>query len=275
MEKLKDITDIEIKLLLDAINARYGYDFSDYSPAHIKRRVLNRCRLSRLKSVSEMQEKVLHDKTFAIQLLQDLSITVTEMFRNPDFYQAIRLEVIPYLKTYPFFRIWHAGCSTGEEVYSMAIMLQEEGILDRATIYATDFNQSAINYAKDGIYPRKLIKEYAYNYYKSGGREDFSKYYSEDQEHVIMANQLKKNIVWANHNLVTDGVFSTVHLILCRNVMIYFNKKLQNRVHELFYDSLIKGGFLCLGAKESIKFTNLADRYIEVDKKQKLLKKSY
>jgi chemotaxis protein methyltransferase CheR len=275
MEKLKDITDIEIKLLLDAINARYGYDFSDYSPAHIKRRVLNRCRLSRLKSVSEMQEKVLHDKTFAIQLLQDLSITVTEMFRNPDFYKAIRLEVIPYLKTYPFFRIWHAGCSTGEEVYSMAIMLQEEGILDRATIYATDFNQSAINYAKDGIYPRKLIKEYAYNYYKSGGREDFSKYYSEDQEHVIMANQLKKNIVWANHNLVTDGVFSTVHLILCRNVMIYFNKKLQNRVHELFYDSLIKGGFLCLGAKESIKFTNLADRYIEVDKKQKLLKKSY
>ncbi|MBA3900263.1 MAG: protein-glutamate O-methyltransferase CheR, partial [Bacteroidetes bacterium] len=204
-----------------------------------------------------------------------LSITVTEMYRNPEFYKSVRSEIIPLLKTYPFFRIWHAGCSTGEEVYSVAIMLQEEGLLERATIYATDFNQVALDFAKNGIYPKHLIRDYATNYYKSGGKEDFEHYFSKDNDFVIMSGMLKKNIVWANHNLVTDSVFSSVHLIFCRNVLIYFNKSLQNRVQKLFYDSLVEGGFLCLGSKETIKFTDFSDRYIEIDKKHRLLKKKY
>jgi chemotaxis protein methyltransferase CheR len=195
------------------------------------------------------------------------------MFRNPEFYKAVRSEIIPVLKTYPFFRIWHAGCSTGEEVYSMAIILQEEGILDRATIYATDFNQDAINFAKDGIYPKQLIRDYAHNYYKSGGKEDFDKYFLNENDFFIMSGALKKNIVWANHNLVTDSAFSSVHVIFCRNVLIYFTKSLQDRVQDLFYSSLIDGGFLCLGSKETIKFTDKDYKYSIIDRKHRIFKK--
>lgn len=268
-------SDIEIEQLLDALYSKYGYDFRDYSRAHVKRRILNRLRLSRASSIPEMQEKVINDPKFALALLQDLSITVTEMFRNPDFYAAVREKVIPTLKTYPFFRIWHAGCATGEEVYSMAILLKEEGLLNRATIYATDFNQAALDFAKDGIYSKKMIREYTLNYYRSGGKEEFSSYYTNDNENVIMNKDLRKNIVWANHNLVTDSVFSTVHLILCRNVLIYFNKVLQNKVQHLFFESLIEGGFLCLGNKESLKFSDLSAKYLVLDNKQKIFKKVY
>jgi chemotaxis protein methyltransferase CheR len=229
--------------------------------------------LSGLEDVSQIQSKVLKDETFAYELLQDLSITVTEMFRDQDFYRSLRENIIPILKTYPFIKIWHAGCATGEEAYSMAIILQEEGLYDRAIIYATDFNQHALNRAKEGIFSNALIKEYTANYRLSGGKESFSDYYTSSYGNVIMNQSLKKNIVWANHNLVTDSVFAEVHLILCRNVLIYFDVNLQNKVQKLFYDSLINGGILCLGSKEGLRFTEFHEKYSELDKKQRIFKK--
>jgi chemotaxis protein methyltransferase CheR len=231
--------------------------------------------MSGLEDISQMQSKVLNDEIFASTLLQDLSITVTEMFRDPSFYVSLRENVIPVLKTYPFIKIWHAGCATGEEAYSMAIVMHEEGLYDRTTIYATDFNQRVLNQAKEGIFSNKMMKKYATNYQLSGGKDSFSSYYTSDHDNVIMNQSLKKNIVWANHNLVTDSVFAEVHLILCRNVLIYFNQNLQNKVQNLFYNSLINGGILCLGSKESLQFTELHDEYTALDKKQRIFKKRY
>ena len=273
--RYKDTSDLEISLLLEAIFRKYGYDFREYSQAHIRRRIMNRMAVSGFENVSHMQSKVLNDETFAFELLQDLSITVTEMFRDPVFYRSLRENVIPVLKTYPFIKIWHAGCATGEEAYSMAILLQEEGLYDRTTIYATDFNQMALNRAKDGIFSNKMIKEYTSNYQLAGGKESFSSYYTSNYDNVIMNQSLKKNIVWANHNLVTDSVFAEVNLILCRNVLIYFDKNLQNKVQTLFYNSLINGGVLCLGSKESLRFSDLYEQYIELDTKQRIFKKKY
>ncbi|MFV5695369.1 CheR family methyltransferase [Flavobacterium sp. LB3P122] len=273
--RYKDTSDLEILLLLEAIYRKYGYDFREYSQAHIRRRIMNRMAVSGFEDIAQMQSKVLNDEPFASELLQDLSITVTEMFRDPVFYSALREKVIPILKTYPFIKIWHAGCATGEEAYSMAILLQEEGLYDRTTIYATDFNQMALNRAKDGIFSNKMIKEYTTNYQLSGGKESFSSYYTSNYDNVIMNQSLKKNIVWANHNLVTDSVFAEVHLILCRNVLIYFDKNLQNKVQTLFYNSLINGGVLCLGSKESLRFTDLHEEYIELEAKQRIFKKKY
>jgi chemotaxis protein methyltransferase CheR len=271
----KDTSEQEISLLLEAVYQKYGYDFRQYSEAHIKRRIMNRLAMSGLERVSQMQSKVLNDETFAAELLQDLSITVTEMFRDKDFYKSLRENVVPFLKTYPFIKIWHAGCATGEEAYSMAIVMQEEGLYDRTTIYATDFNQQVLNKAKEGVFSNTLIKEYTTNYQLSGGKESFSNYYTSNYDNVIMNQSLKKYIVWANHNLVTDSVFSEVHLILCRNVLIYFDKHLQNKVQKLFYNSLINGGILCLGSKESLRFTDLHEAYTEIDKKQRIFKKKY
>ena len=271
----KGASELEISLLLEAIYQKYGYDFRQYSEAHIRRRIMNRMAMSGLEDVSQIQSKVLNDETFASQVLQDLSITVTEMFRDPGFYRSLRENVIPILKTYPFIKIWHAGCATGEEAYSMAIIMQEEGLYDRTTIYATDFNQQALNKATEGIFSNKMMKEYTANYQLSGGKESFSNYYTSDYDNVIMNQSLKKNIVWANHNLVTDSVFAEAHLILCRNVLIYFDHNLQNKVQNLFYKSLINGGVLCLGSKESLRFTDLHDEYTELDKKHRIFKKKY
>lgn len=271
----KDTSELEISLLLEAIFQKYGYDFRQYSEAHIRRRIMNRMAMSGLADVSQMQSKVMNDESFASQLLQDLSITVTEMFRDPGFYKSLREKVLPILKTYPFIKIWHAGCATGDEAYSMAIILHEEGLYDRSTIYATDFNQQALNKAKAGIFPNSKMKEYTANYQLSGGKESFSNYYTSDYDNVIMNQSLKKNIVWANHNLVTDSVFAEVHMILCRNVLIYFDKDLQNKVQKLFYNSLINGGILCLGSKEGLRFTDFHESYTELDKKQRIFKKKY
>jgi chemotaxis protein methyltransferase CheR len=231
--------------------------------------------MSGLEDISQMPSKIINDEAFASKLLQDLSITVTEMFRDPGFYRSLRENVIPILKTYPFIKIWHAGCATGQEAYSMAILMKEEGLYDRTTIYATDFNQQALNKAKEGIFSNGMIKEYTANYQLSGGKESFSDYYTSSYDHVIMNQSLKKNIVWANHNLVTDSVFAEVHLILCRNVLIYFERELQNKTQKLFYDSLVNGGILCLGSKEGLRFTELHDAYTELDKKQRIFKKKY
>lgn len=265
----------EVYPLLESIFEKYGYDFRRYSEAHVRRRINNRMILSGVKSLDEARKKLLTDEVFAVLLLSDLSITVTEMFRDPGFYKALREQVIPILKTYSFIKIWHAGCATGEEVYSMAILLQEEGLSERTTIYATDFNQQALTRAREGIFSNDLIREYTGNYVRAGGKEDFSKYYTSSYNMAIMNQGLKKNIVWANHNLVTDAAFAEVHLILCRNVLIYFNRDLQNHVQQLFLNSLTHGGILCLGSKESLRLTEVADKYTDVDKKWRIFKKKY
>lgn len=267
--------ELGISSLLETVYEKYGYDFRQYSQAHIKRRLMKRMAISGLKDISQIESSVLNDEQFAFLLLQDLSITVTEMFRDPGFYKSLRENVMPILKTYPFIKIWHAGCSTGQEVYSMAILLQEEGLYDRTTIYATDFNQQALNRAKEGIFSNERMKEYTANYQLSGGKESFSHYYTSNYDHVIMKKSLKKNIVWANHNLVTDSVFAEAHLIVCRNVLIYFNSDLQNKVQHLFNDSLINGGILCLGTKESLRFTDVHEKYRELDSKQRIFKTKY
>jgi len=267
--------DAEVELLLEALYHHYGYDFRRYSKAHILRRLSNRMGLSRLNSYSELRKMVLGDRAFAAQVLQDLSITVTEMFRDPGFFLSLRKKVIPLLKTYSFIKVWNAGCSTGEEAYSMAILLKEEGLYDKATIYATDYNQVALDQARAGIYSTENIKEYTSNYQKSGGKNSFSEYYMASYQRVIMDHHLKKNIVWANHNLVTDNVFAEVHLILCRNVLIYFQKDLQEHVYRLFYESLVNGGILCLGSRESLRLSGYHEKFTTVDAENRIYKKKY
>ncbi len=265
--------NIEIELLLDAIFRKYGYDFREYSRAHIKRRLLYRMKAEGLGSISELQGRMLHDKSCFETLIRDLSINVTEMFRDPGFYQIIRKEVLPVLKTYPFLKIWHAGCSTGEEVYSFAIMLKEEGMYERTQIYATDFNRDVIETAKKGIYSIENIKTYTQNYQKAGGKNSFSDYYIAKYNSAILDQSLKKNIVFAEHNLVTDGVFAEINMVVCRNVLIYFNRDLQNRVLKLFDESLIKGGFIGLGNKETLMFSEISKRYEIISDKEKIFKK--
>ena len=274
-EIIRENEDIEIELFLQAIYMKYGYDFRNYGKAHIKRRVRHRISVSGFDSVTEMIHKLLYDEVFYQELLQDLSITVTEMFRDPEFYRAVRKEVVPLLKTYPFIKIWHAGCATGEEVYSMAILLREEGLLKRSQIYATDFNQLALQKARNGIYPIDRIREFTQNYQKSGGKSSFSDYYNARYESVILNESLKENIVFADHNLVTDGVFGEMNMIICRNVMIYFDKDLQNKVIRLFFDSLVPGGFLCLGSKESLRFAEIAGRFESTSEREKIYRKKF
>jgi chemotaxis protein methyltransferase CheR len=258
--------DIEIHLLLEGIYMKYGYDFRNYSKTHLTRRIHGYVGRNHLSSVSEMQHQILNDPGFFHQLLLDLSLNVTEMFRDPRFFIALREKVIPLLKTYPFLKIWHAGCSTGEEVYSMAIVLQEEGLLDRCIIYATDFNQIVLNKASDAIYPLNRVREYADNYNKALGKASFSDYFTVKYDAAILDQHLKKNIVFSDHNLVTDGIFGEMNLIICRNVLIYFNRELQNRVFHLFFDSLLPGGVLCLGSKETLLFSGLKENYKQLDR---------
>jgi chemotaxis protein methyltransferase CheR len=274
-ELYKENENIEIELFLQAIHMKFGYDFRNYGKAHIKRRVRHRISVSGFNNVSELIHKILYDPVFYQDVLQDLSITVTEMFRDPEFYLAVRKEVVALLKTYPFIKIWHAGCATGEEVYSMAILLKEEGLLKRSQIYATDFNHMALQKARNGIYPIDRIKEYTQNYQKSGGKASFSDYYNARYESVILNESLKENIVFADHNLVTDGVFGEMNMVICRNVMIYFDKDLQNKVIKLFYDSLVPGGFLCLGSKESLRFAANAHKFDVTTEQQKIYRKKF
>jgi len=272
-EIIDENIDIEIKLFLEAISLKYGYDFKNYSITHIKRRLLHRLRTENINSISEMQYNALYDKNFFRRILADLSINVTEMFRDPLFYKAVREKVIPILKTYPYLKIWHAGCSTGEEVYSMAILLKEEGIYDKTQIYATDFNQLVLKKASDGIFSIDRIKEYTINYQKSGGKNSFSDYYTAKYNSVIFDKSLKENIVFADHNLVSDSSFAEVNLIICRNVLIYFDRNLQNKVINLFEESLITGGFLGLGTKEEIRFSKNFDNFSTFDASQKIFQK--
>jgi chemotaxis protein methyltransferase CheR len=277
MEHNPDLTkneNLEIALLLDAIYLKYGYDFRSYSRSHIKRRILGKFARSGLSSISQMQHKILYDNSFFHEILLELSLNVTEMFRDPDFFKAVREKLLPLLKTYPFIKIWHAGCSTGEEVYSMAILLKEEGLYERCLLYATDFNQVVLNKAEEAIYSLDYFKQNALNYTKAGGKCSFADYFTVKYDAAMLDGSLKKNIVFADHNLVTDGIFGEMNLIICRNVLIYFNRQLQNNVLRLFYDSLVPGGFLCLGTKESLTFSDLRTKFSSVDPLN-IFKKNY
>lgn len=267
--------DLEIRLFLEAIFLKYGYDFRDYSKAHLKRRIMHRLSLSELDSISQMQHQVLFDRAFLETLLNDFSINVTEMFRDPPFYKAFREEVVPVLKTYPFIKVWHAGCSSGEEVYSMAILLKEEGLYERSQIYATDFNVEVLEKAKQAIYPIDDIKDYTYNYQQSGGLASFADYYIARYDSVILDHTLKKKIIFADHNLVTDGVFGEMHVVICRNVLIYFNRELQNKVFKLFYESLRNGGFLGIGTKESLRFSDYIEKFDTINEPLKIYQKRF
>ncbi len=272
-ESNTDLLNIELQLLLEAIFLRYGYDFRNYSKAHIKRRVLYRLATSQLPTVTELQNKVLRDRDFFREFLDDLSINVTEMFRDPDFYRSLRENIIPKLQTYAYFKIWHAGCATGEEVYSLAILLKEEGLLERSQIYATDFNRKVLEIAREGVYQKADMEQYSRNYVLSGGKFKLSDYYKSMYGSVMFSKELSNRIVFADHNLVTDSVFADVNLIMCRNVMIYFEKSLQENVLNLFNESLVPSGILCLGTKESIKFTQVEKLFEVIDEKQKIYKK--
>jgi chemotaxis protein methyltransferase CheR len=264
---------VEIELLLEGIFRHYGFDFRSYAYASLRRRVWKRIEAEGLPTVSALQERVLHDPEMMNQLLLDLSINVTAMFRDPAFYAALRTRVIPLLRTYPFIRVWHAGCSTGEEVYSMAILLTEEGLYERARIYATDINEVVLQRAKSGIFPLNRMQEYTENYIKAGGTRSFSEYYTAMYDGALFSPALLKNVVFSQHNLVTDRSFAEFNLILCRNVLIYFDKALQERVHGLFYESLATFGVLCLGSKESLKFSKYEDCYEAVSAADKVYRK--
>ena len=264
----------EMELLLSGIRNRYGYDFTHYSHASLKRRVERALQQMKLTHYTELLARLFHDEQAFDEFLKIMSVTVTEMFRDPPFYRAIREQVIPLLKTYPFVKIWHAGCATGEEVYSMAIVLHEEGFLGRARIYATDFNKHSLDIAQKGVYPAKYIPKYTENYRASGGLGNFHDYYSDGYEFAKFKDFLKEQITFSYHNLVTDGVFGEMNIVFCRNVLIYFDKTLQDEVLAKFSDSLRYGGFLALGNKESLNFTRIKPLFNTVDKKQRIYRKS-
>ena len=271
-EKL-DLEALEIKLLTEGIYEHYGFDFRDYSLPSMKRRIWKRIYAEGLSTVSGLQEKVLHDAGTMERLLLDLSINTTAMFRDPTFYLAFRQKVVPTLRTYPFVRIWHAGCSTGEEVYSMAMLLQEEGLYERCRIYATDINETVLQRAKEGIFPLSSMQENTSNYIAAGGTGNFSQYYTARYDHAIFRPSLRENVVFAQHNLVTDASFNQFNVIFCRNVLIYFNSELQDRVQKLFLNSMEMFGILGLGKKETIKYTTIADSYEEIDAEERIYRR--
>jgi chemotaxis protein methyltransferase CheR len=264
---------LELQLLLEGVYRQYGFDFREYAPASLKRRVWRRVQAEHAGTIAGLLERVLHDPDVMERLLLDLSINVTSMFRDPTFYNAFRVKVVPFLKTYPFTRIWIAGCSTGEEVYSLAILLHEEAVYDRTRIYATDINEAVLARAREGVFPLDKMQEYTGNYIRAGGKRSFSEYYLAKYEGALFDRTLTDNVVWAPHNLVQDRSFNTFNVILCRNVMIYFDRALQTRVHQLFYDSLERLGILALGHKESIRFTGIENAYEELDAYERLYRK--
>jgi chemotaxis protein methyltransferase CheR len=265
-----DIEDIETVLLLEAVYRRWGHDFRDYALTSMRRCIRRILINEKLPTISALQERVLRDEKLLTRFLDAASITVTAMFRDSDVYLAIRKIVVPILKERSTLRIWHAGCASGEEVYSLAILLHEEDLLSRTYFYATDINQTMLNIAKSGIYPLAKMNEYAVNYRESGGKSELSDYYHVHQKQAVMREDLLSKVVWAQHNLATDASFNEFDLILCRNVLIYFNRNLQERVHQLFYESLNKNGLLILGAHESVSMTLHEPNYHAVARHEKI-----
>jgi chemotaxis protein methyltransferase CheR len=248
------IESIELDLLLDAVFRLYGYDFRDYAKTSMRRRIANIMKKEEVSTISALQDRVLHDSRSWERFLAGISVNVSAMFRDPGFFLAFRQYAVPVLRTYPFIRIWQAGCSLGEEAYSLAIMLEEEGLYDRSLIYATDINEVSLRQAREAIYPAELMQKYTQNYVQAGGQQSFSEYYTARYDFAILRPTLQRNIVFSQHNLVSDAPFNEFNVILCRNVMIYFNRGLQERTHNLFHESLAMFGILGLGSRESLRF---------------------
>ena len=267
-------TEIELRLLIEAIYLKYSYDFRDYSGASIKRRVIHALSQFECNTISALQEKVLHDPGAFMQLLQLLTIPVSEMFRDPSHFLALRQEVVPLLKTWPSIKVWIAGCSTGEEVYSMAILLREEGLLDRTILYATDINPRSLDKARQGIFSMANVRAYTHNYQQAGGQRSFADYYTAAYDYAIFDKSLCDNVTFADHSLATDSVFSETQLISCRNVLIYFNKNLQDRAFGLFHESLCHRGFLALGSKETLDFSAYGNQFEPLVKHERIYRKS-
>ncbi|MEA2386569.1 MAG: chemotaxis protein methyltransferase CheR [Thermoleophilaceae bacterium] len=268
-----DLERIEIELLLEAVNRHYGFDFRGYAIGSLRRRLWRQAAAEGVSSISGLQERVLHDPAAMERLLAGLSVNVTTMFRDPTFYVAFRELVVPLLRTYPFIRIWNAGCSTGEETYSLAILLEEQGLYERSRIYATDFNSEVLARARAGELPLDRMREYTQNYQRAGGTREFSAYYKIENGMASLDEHLSSNVVFAQHNLAADRSFNEFNVILCRNVLIYFGRDLQQRVHTLFHDSLARFGVLALGQKETLRFTDLEHRYEELDAREKLYRR--
>lgn len=263
-----------MQFVQQALYEVHGFDFRDYSPASLKRRLEYCTQKEKLNHISELIPKILHEEGFAQRLVNGLSINVTQMFRDVSFFQALKNDIFPLLRTFPFFKIWHAGCSSGEEVYSLAILLQEEDLLSRAQIYGTDMNHAVLKRAKEGIYPMNQIKEGEERYLASGGKRSLSDYFTTRYGSTRINSSLKERITFANHNLASDSRFAEVQLVICRNVLIYFNKHLKTQVVQLFYDSLYPGGALCLGNKENLTLLPIGQRFLPLNDHERIYKKT-
>lgn len=266
--------DIELRLLMEAIYLKYSYDFRNYSGASLKRRVLHALTQLQLASISALQEQVLRDSLLFARLLQYLTVPVSEMFRDPSYFLALRQQVVPLLHTYASLKVWVAGCSTGEEVFSLAILLREEGLLERTRIYATDINPVSLEKARQGIFPLEAVRQYTANYQRAGGQSSFSDYYTAAYDAARFDPTLCADVIFADHSLATDSVFAETQLVSCRNVLIYFNRQLQDRALGLFHESLSHRGFLGLGAKESIDFSAYSDRFDALARSERIFRKA-
>ncbi|WP_028079183.1 CheR family methyltransferase [Solimonas soli] len=268
-----ELQDIELELFVRALQRRHGYDFSEYAEASFRRRVQNLLMHFKLRNISQLTERVLHDDASIGEIVARLSVPVSEMFRDPDVFALLRTEVLPVLASYPHISVWQAGCAHGEEVYSLAILLSEAGLYDRTQIYATDISAQALAVAREGIYAARELRTWAANYLRAGGAHTLSDYFHSRYGHIKLDESLRRNVVFATHNLVSDAAFCEAQLILCRNVLIYFRQPLQHRAIGLFHDSLVRGGYLCLGTKESLSFTGHADAFTAVDARAALYRR--
>lgn len=265
--------DIELRLLVEALYLRYSYDFRDYAQASLRRRVHVALAQSGCPTISALQDRVMHDPAAFAQLLQALTIPVSSMFRDPEYFLALRRQVVPVLRTYPSVKIWVAGCSTGEEVWSMAILLREEGLLERSILYATDINPASLDKARQGIFAMDQLQAYTANYQAAGGTRAFSSYYTAAYDGALFDRSLCENVTFADHSLSTDSVFAETHLVSCRNVLIYFNRALQDRAFGLFHESLCHRGFLGLGAKETVDFSSWAAQFEPLARRERIFRK--
>lgn len=268
-----ELSDEEVDATLEKIKEKYGYDLTGYSRASLKRRLSRLILKNDHKNLAELEEKILSSDEYFEFALKEITVNVTEMFRDPEFFKVIREKILPELSSYPHIKIWHPACSTGQEIYSMAILLKEERLLHKSLLFGTDINQDALKDAKKGFFPLKEMKSYTQNYHKSGGQGEFSQHYTAAYDYAMYDESLKEKMVFSAHNLVSDQSFNEFNLIMCRNVLIYFNKQLQNRVFGLLYESLCHFGYLALGTKESLKFSDYEDKFEEVDRKNKIYRK--
>jgi chemotaxis protein methyltransferase CheR len=269
-----ELERLEMDLLLLAIYRHHGFDFRAYAPASLHRRIRRHMENARVSTISGLTELILHEPAALQRLLHDLSVNVTAMFRDPSFFLEFRKDVVPLLRTYPTVRIWHAGCSTGEEVYAMAILLEEEGLLDRCRIYATDMDSTVLDHARQGIFPLSRMKEYTSNYFLGGGKQSLSDYYTAKYDGALFAPRLAKNVLFTQHNLAMDRGFSEFNVIVCRNVLIYFDRTLKDHALSLFSDSLATLGILCLGRKESLRFTAFEEEFSVLSARERIYRRN-